>query len=549
MGRDHTMMNQPPPRPTYLDFHDATWAGGIFRPLLITLLATSALIGPLTLLAAITAWPLRYALPMGFLVAAEGCYSTLRLGRPAWRDRRGMLFRVGEAVAVLVALRLATWAFSTGLPTAGQLALWLRQPAIFFDGEFVLVGALLLIAWGLAVAITSDFLDLAIQPDEVASHDSHDWNDNASQWRAFRPTPRSEIVGRFVVRWGLGGVGVTLFAAASQLTVSFGEKQLLRLGLTQLALPPEVVAGLLCYFLAGLLLASQARLALLRGHWYNQRMEIAAPVLRRWRQTSILVLLLVAGLATLLPIGSTGPLATALEFVIALAFRIAALLGFLLMGLFSLLLYPLRFLFGRQEPAAAFQPPRLDVPTQAEAIGRLPDWLGGAVLWIVLATIAGYFLINYLQAHGLLRGPLADLLTALRYWWRGRWVRWRATAQGAASAVRAALRRAAPIAPGAPTRHPVRLADLGPREKVRYYYLRAIQGAAEWGVIRPAHRTPLEFSDELESHWPDAEEDVRALTEAFLVARYDQRDIAAAQAQATQSVWQRVMAALHERRS
>ncbi|MCX6027990.1 MAG: DUF4129 domain-containing protein [Chloroflexi bacterium] len=541
-------MNQQSPKQAYRDFHDVSWTGSVFRSLLIAVLATSALAGPLALLHTTTMWRLSYVPPLAFLVALEGVYSTLRRGRPAWRDRRGLLFRLGEVVAVLIILRLATWVFSTELPGLVQLTLWLRHPSSFFDGEFVLVGALLLAAWGLAVAITSDFLDLAIQPDEVAAHDSHDWSDSASQWRVFRPMPRSEIAGRFILRWSLGGVVVVLFAALSQLTVSFGENAWVKLNLLQLGLPPEVLAGLLCYFLAGLLLASQARLAMLRGRWYNEKLDIGAPVLRRWHQTSFLAVLLVAGLAALLPIGSTGPLATALEFVIALAWRIASLLGMLLVGLMALLLYPLRYLFSQlSEETPQLAQPRLNVPTQAEATSRLPDWLGGVVLWIVLALIAGYFLVSYLQAHGLLRGRLADVLTALRFWWRARWARLNASAQAATAALRAVLRRTPVSGPVAHSQRPVRLSDLGPREKVRYFYLRALQRAADRGVIRPVHRTPLEFAGDLESQWPAAEDDVRELTEAFLAARYDRRDIAVTQAQAIQSVWRRLMAALRDR--
>ena len=65
----------------------------------------------------------------------------------------------------------------------------------------------------------------------------------------------------------------------------------------------------------------------------------------------------------------------------------------------------------------------------------------------------------------------------------------------------------------------MRPGELRPRERTAYLYLRAIQRVAERGPERPAHRTPLEFANDLEVSRPDAEPDVQVLTEAFVDAR------------------------------
>jgi len=87
--------NEQLPKPSYLDFQDRPWTSGLLRPLLISLLAASVPAGPLAVLRALTPWRLGYALPVFFLAALEGVYSTLQLGRPTWRDRRGLGFRLG----------------------------------------------------------------------------------------------------------------------------------------------------------------------------------------------------------------------------------------------------------------------------------------------------------------------------------------------------------------------------------------------------------------------------------------------------------------------
>jgi hypothetical protein len=68
--------------------------------------------------------------------------------------------------------------------------------------------------------------------------------------------------------------------------------------------------------------------------------------------------------------------------------------------------------------------------------------------------------------------------------------------------------------------------------------------ADEQGVTRPPTATPLEFARTLDQEWPEAEEDVGALTEAFLAARYEARVIERAEAVTAQDLWRRVMRAL-----
>jgi hypothetical protein len=85
---------------------------------------------------------------------------------------------------------------------------------------------------------------------------------------------------------------------------------------------------------------------------------------------------------------------------------------------------------------------------------------------------------------------------------------------------------------------------LPPRERVRYYYLKMVARADERGVTRPPSATPLEFSRTLDDEWPDAENDIGALTDAFLAARYAPAEIDRRQVTEAQGVWRRIMRAL-----
>ena len=532
------------PRPhSFQDYQDISWINSAYRSLLSAVVATSAIAAPLAVMQTITSWRLGYLLPMAFAAALEGVYSTLQLGRPRWRDRRGLAFRLGEIALWLVLARAAVWVFATGWPGLVELARWLRDPILFFDGQFVVTGALFLLAWGLSIGLTGDFLDLALRPDEVAAHDSHEWGDSRSQLRVYYPVSRGAIVNSLAARWIWGGLLVVFCAAVSRVEISTGPR-FTQIGLSQLGLPWEILAALLCYFVAGLLLMSQARLAVLRSQWYNGDLQVPPTLLRRWPLNSLLTVLLVAMIAALLPIGSTGWLATALETVLAFLMRVAYLVLTVLTFLFTLLLYPLSFLFRQPGAQAPPPPPRMEIPTQQQAVSRLPDWLGGALLWVVLVLIVGYFLLNYLSAHGLLSGRWREWLQQLRFWWRARWAGLRARAHTAAVTLRKRLQSARLARLEVLGGRHIRLSALAPAERVRYFYLRAIGRAADRGLTRPLHKTPLEFVPDLVSEWPEADVDVKALTDAFVAARYDRRPIVADEARNVQGVFRRVMAAL-----
>lgn len=528
-----------------IGFEDTTWRTGAFRALAIGLLAGSTVVAPVALLRALSGWRLGYAFPLAVFAGLLGVVTTLRLGRPELRDRRGILFRLGEILFLVVLTRLSIFMFSTGWPTVADLNLWLLHPAAFLSAQMLLVGVLVVLAWALAVAVTSDFQELAIQPDEVAARESHSWGEPESYARALRPISRQDILVRFAARWTWGGLPVVALAGLSRVNIVESGK-LLRFGLGELGLPPDVLAGMLCYFLSGLFLLSDARLAVLRGQWYNQHVEVAAPVFRRWHWNSLFVLLAVAALALLLPIGSTGPLTRALEWVLALLVRIGMVVGFVFSTLLMLLLYPLRWLFAGGSEEAAPAPGPLELPTQAEVVSRMqiPEWVRGAAVWVIVALVGGYLLFNFLRGHGLLKGRWFAWAYNLRYWWRARRSQLDAALQGGLNALRERLRRsrAGELALVRPRRR--RLDRMIARERVRYYYLRAAERAAARGQGRPAHKTPLEYERDLEAAWPDAETDVHELTEAFLDARYAPREIAETEVPAVQEAWRRVMKAL-----
>jgi hypothetical protein len=351
----------------------------------------------------------------------------------------------------------------------------------------------------------------------------------------------------FGVRWI--GIGVLLVMAAgiTKIDVGVGASGLLRVGLRGLGMRPEIVACLVVYFLSGLLLMSQGRLAVLRGRWFNQDVEIRDSLIRRWHVNSLVFVVLIALLALLLPLGSTSWLTAALEWVIALLARFVMLLVLLVGLLISLVAGLFAALFGSFQgtPEQPVSRPPPEVPSQAEVTTHLPPWLGSALLWIMVALIAGFLLVNFLRTTGIVqRSALGKQLLQWRLWWRSRRARMNAVVAAQMKNVRRGLRRARvragrPQEPGARGEGP-----LLPRDQVRRYYLRAVKEAEDEGVARQPHETPLEFAEQLRTEWPETEGDVRDLTGAFVEARYSEHDIGEQEVSGAESAWRRLVRGL-----
>ena len=535
----------------YAEWQDGPWLQSLFRPLLIAVVATSFMAGALAVLSYLSSEPLGYVLPLAFLSTIEGVWRPRQLGRPAWRDRRGLAFRLGELGLIIVAARLAEWLFSTGLPTAGTIYGWLRQPLSFFDPQFVLTAALLALGWGYAVRMTSDLSELGIQAYEYAARVTR-LKSLASADRPYRAGGRSELLQGFMLRWAWGGLLLVILASTTRISAQMEPGSGLRFNVLQSGLPFGTLLPLICYFVAGFLLLSQARLAALRGNWYNEDIAVAPSILRRWQILGVLLVLLVAGVAGMLPLGSTTGLSNILSFFLGLLIQVFYFLVALILMLFGLLLLPFQFLFrqGQVPPPDFSQILRDQVPTQQEAVRRLPEWLGGAVFWTVLALVVGYLVISYLNAHGVSGTGWGAGWERLRYWWRARWARLRGAVMQARSALRVRLAANLPPLPSASGLRAriIRPGSLPPRERVRYFYLSTLRRAAQRGIERPAHKTPLEFVGDLRQQWPDADEDLEALTQAFVDARYDNDPIVPEQAREVQPVWRRLMHILGRRK-
>ena len=125
---------------SFADYRDEAWQVSLFRLALIALLAASLAAGPALIRAGLGfAWPV-YVIPAAAIAGVFGVVTTSLLGRPAWRDRRGMTFRLGEVVLLLTVARLLVWVLYEGWPGPGALRAWLVHPGLFLHGGVLVRG-------------------------------------------------------------------------------------------------------------------------------------------------------------------------------------------------------------------------------------------------------------------------------------------------------------------------------------------------------------------------------------------------------------------------
>lgn len=518
-----------------LAFITNKWSRTVIQPILITLLV-SALFSAVLILTEhvlerggwlVLGWFITFA-------AFEGCITTLWLQKQERRLLNHAAYRASEFLLLLILLRLFTWAAVGHLPQWDDLPDILRSPQqLFLDAPFIWGGILSLIGWDRAIQFCKTFSQLAIDRAEVYYYTQPNKHHHASD----KPvnTNRGEIVLSFFRQWVAGAVILAAIVALS----NFGVANFLKDGphtLPRLGLRPELLTFLLIYFLAGLALLSQAKLAAMNARWLINGAIRAGQVEKTWHRTTIWLLAGVALLAAFLPLGSTFAISNILQTAVN---AISAIVSFIF-TLFSFLIALLLALFrgnGAGETAEAIpQPTPLPTPTAVPTPipSALPPpvvdsgMLFSSMFWAVAIVLTVLAVRFFLQGRGgglktaVFRQTWQQFLHWLQTVWRGAG----SQVQDWQQAVRARLQSKAIDEPSKqPPWRFIRLNALTPREQMRYFYLSIVKRAANKGVSRQDGETPLEFAQNLKESWPEAAEDVDIVTDAFLQARYGRSPI------------------------
>ena len=545
---------QPPaaqPPPLYHVGSSATYR--LLQPLLIAALVTAFLTGIVTIIRqgdATGQWQ-----PLGwfiFVVALQSALTTLWLYHPDRRQVGRAAYRLAEILVLMLAARLLTW-FVVGAPPAmDQWRDYLLNPLILLDGVFVTYAALAFLAWERSFSLSLIFSRLALGIDEANYYQQPAAVRSQDNFNPFN-VDRQKLVNHFLQSWLTMGVLLVICAAVT----TFEMRELARTfrNLTRLGLEPAMLLALISYFLIGFWLLSQARLSAIYARWVAAGVAAQPAVWQRWNRTSLWLLLGIAGIAALLPIGSTIGLARILQAVFGVLFLAVGFIFSLVVSLFSLLLSPLLWASeaaeqGATEPFQPLSPSDFGSqtplpPTETAAL------ILGAIFWVVVVMVVVAALAFFLRERGYrVKMPA---FTPFSLWlqngWRTFWQRLRGQAVQMRQRLRPRLRRPQiDVDVPQPPWNFLRVSGLSHREQIRFFYLAAVRRASEQGVPREQSETPLEFAQDLKENWPEAEGQVELLTDAFLEARYSRHDLDKTDVAPVKRTWRQVRASLRQRR-
>lgn len=540
-----------------LAFITNKWSRTIIQPLLISLMITALVSAVLVLTEIITREAIWLPFSLFILFATlEGCYTTLWLQQPERRLLNHTAYRAAELLLLTLLLRLFTWAVVGNWPDLADIPDILRLPQlIFFERKFIYAGILSLIAWERAISLGLTFSKLAIDQAEVYYYSQPSKRRDVSD-KPVR-TNRGEIVLSFFRQW-VGGALVLAFVTSMS---NFDVVDVYRgssLALARQGLPPELLLFLLVYFIGGFSLLSQAQLSAMNARWLINGVTRTGHVEKSWHRYTIWLLGGIALVAAFLPIGSTFAISSIINGFLQ---GITAVAAFVL-SLFSALMALFLSLFvGEPMPETTeplVQPTLLPMPTPTatpipSAIPPSPIDAGlitSSLFWAVAIVMSVVAISFFMRERGVQvnTAVLQNFWQRLLAWLQITWKEAGHQVQDWQQAVRARLQREPKENDeNKPPWRFIRLNALSPREQIRYFYLSTVKRASDKGVARQQAETPLEFAEDLKTEWPEAEDDVDALTEAFLEARYGRSPIEAEDVNPVKKRWRQVKSSLRRK--
>ncbi len=462
---------------------------------------------------------------LAFLVCLEGIAGD-RLARQLPEATARLRLRLAEWVVILLLLRLVLSLAQGFEAFALAITGWLARPQSLVDGGLLAAGLLLLVVWALGINMSRTLEALDPEADAPPPRDSAAYYAWLTRPRAAqRASGWQQLGGLFLG----GGVLVLFFSGAARLDVQ-----------AVLSLRNPAIAGIvgnaLLYFVLGFTLLAQGHYAMLRSRWERGEVEVARSLARRWIVLGLAFALGVAVAVLLLPTRPSLALFRAVFDAVWWALYYAmgfVLVGFALLGyLFSLLGRLLGSPGGQgsESPSFTMPPPPPETPAQ-----RVAWWeaIQGFVLWAIIVAVLVYALIRFvrerrglwseLAGRGGPLGWLAGVIVAL-WRWLGR-VGARVGASWRALASR-------PPAQGRTGEGGARLRWWRPRtlrEQVRLFYLLGLQETGRAGWPRKAADTPYEYARRVQLNLDQGQQELGALTEAFVQARFGRREFGPAE--------------------
>jgi hypothetical protein len=517
-----------------------TWIEAVVEPVTLIGAAVCFALGLIQLGQALAPdWPTRFLPPLAILVGIEAFFYSRRLARGTVMFKEWLVL----LVPVIVLVRFLPYLDDPAASLPGDLAAWTASPGSFFSLAFLADCLILFIVWSSVFGAVQLLNSLRIQPGEIVEEKDRLrqqlYEDN------FRAIDHLAPLLRLGQQFIWGGVALVFIAALAAL----GSEQSFGFGLIgeivgfQRPSVHLVQLNVVLYFVFGLGLLGEAHFVRQRTLWRLDHLDVPKELPSRW----------VSGVATLIGLAIAVGFVLPTEYAMSLGDLIALVLSALIQAfiwLFAAVLFVIYLvisLFGGKgstpTPASpAAPPPHLVVAAHAAAGPSILDLLKSVLFWVVLLAIVAYALsvlwqrrpawLSHLSLAPIVALPWRLLQGLAGLLWRvGRGV------SRAVAAVVPRLFRSPPVLAVQPPRF-VNLSRLGPRDLVEYFYLSVCERAARLGYPRPPGITPVEYERYLETRLPLVDPEIKALTGAFLEARYGPRPTTKETVRSVRSGWE-----------
>ncbi len=475
-------------------------------------------------------WDGKYLIYVCFLISLEAVLTHHFSSAFYTHERIG--FRIAEWVGFAVVLKLLPYLLHGFESFSADVQAWQGNLVTFFTPEYLALLAMSVLVWRLSGDFANDF--------EIMNAEITDISYEEGKLDNSRGEARQRLLDRALIL----GVLVALITVGTRLEIDalWADRPL----------EATTMLYLVAYFVLTLILLSQSQFAVLRGQWLWHKTPVSPNLAEKWLGYAGIFLLVLTALALLLPTSYTLGFLESLQTVLNFFWS-------LLIGIFSLITLPFRWLLNLLNPGSDVTAPS-EPPAEQETIPQpLPDgtlpWLEvlkSVVFWAALIGIIGYTIWFYVR-----RTPrLAAFASRLRPfgWLSNLWAWLRRQVGGlskAAGTAAASLRkslnalRTRAVATRRGTRFNFKQAT--PRQQVMYFYLQLLEKAAARGLVRKPSQTPAQYEATLTASLAEVEPDVRGITEAFSEARYSRHEIPAEESGLVRQMWNRIMQAFRNR--
>jgi len=313
---------------------------------------------------------------------------------------------------------------------------------------------------------------------------------------------------------------------------------------------PGLVLSVLIYFLLGIVMLGQIRFSTLVKAWTYERIKISDTLASRWLLYSVIFLGLMMLVAFVLPSGYAVGFLDLVRIILFSVNQIIMLILFLLLFPFTWLLS----LFGVESEigrAPEIAPVPLTTPGQTAAAAPMSwlDMLKSLLFWALVIGTLFFIMRSYLRDRPELVQGLQKLQRKhFRFikWLRTLWIKLKTWWQELSRTVATYVPRVSFRARRREGQEEVSSRRIGrsSRDRVFYYYLNVLDRARQEGVPRRSSQTPYEYRGVLLPNLPEVHQEVTALTQAFVEARYSQHPVAAEELERLRTDWKRIQDAL-----